>query len=253
MRRVDRAGDRHRRAAPSSSPGVTVVIALCSLFVAGIPLVSHARATRPAIAVGGRRCSPRSPCCRRCSVRSASTSTRCACHIGRTPPRRSAAARLARGWRARSCGRPWPYLIAEHDPAARAGLPARPPAAGPVRRQSVLPTSTTSRQAYDTISDGFGAGSNGPLLIAVQLRHAGEARPARRRPLDGSAPGRAPERGLEDARGCSRSPRRRVDPSGTGAVFSAIAATSAVGVADRGSGQQPARHGDPEGGDRART
>ncbi len=32
-----------------------------------------------------------------------------------------------------------------------------------------LPTSTTQRQAYDLIADGFGAGTNGPLLVVVQL------------------------------------------------------------------------------------
>ena len=33
----------------------------------------------------------------------------------------------------------------------------------------VLPESTTARQAYDGITKGFGAGTNGPLLIAVKL------------------------------------------------------------------------------------
>jgi len=32
-----------------------------------------------------------------------------------------------------------------------------------------LPKSTTARQSYDLISQGFGAGANGPLLIAVKL------------------------------------------------------------------------------------
>jgi RND superfamily putative drug exporter len=31
-----------------------------------------------------------------------------------------------------------------------------------------LPTDTTDRQAYDALTDGFGAGTNGPLLIAVK-------------------------------------------------------------------------------------
>jgi putative drug exporter of the RND superfamily len=33
----------------------------------------------------------------------------------------------------------------------------------------LLPTDTTERQAYDAISDGFGVGTNGPLLIAVNV------------------------------------------------------------------------------------
>src|SRR4051794_5307508 len=32
-----------------------------------------------------------------------------------------------------------------------------------------LPTDTTERQAYDTLTEGFGAGTNGPLLIAVKV------------------------------------------------------------------------------------
>jgi RND superfamily putative drug exporter len=33
----------------------------------------------------------------------------------------------------------------------------------------LLPTDTTERQAYDAISEGFGVGTNGPLLIAVDV------------------------------------------------------------------------------------
>ena len=33
----------------------------------------------------------------------------------------------------------------------------------------VTPTSTTERQAYDLLTDGFGVGYNGPLLIAIEL------------------------------------------------------------------------------------
>ena len=32
-----------------------------------------------------------------------------------------------------------------------------------------LPKSTTARQAYDLITEGFGAGTNGPLLVSVKL------------------------------------------------------------------------------------
>ena len=37
-----------------------------------------------------------------------------------------------------------------------------------------LPTSTTQRQAYDLIATGFGPGTNGPLLVVVQLPSAGD-------------------------------------------------------------------------------
>ena len=49
-----------------------------------------------------------------------------------------------------------------------------------------LPTSTTQRQAYDLVAEGFGPGTNGPLLVVVQLpppRWRRGARPTSRRAL----------------------------------------------------------------------
>ncbi|HEX3453455.1 MAG TPA: MMPL family transporter, partial [Gaiellaceae bacterium] len=37
-----------------------------------------------------------------------------------------------------------------------------------------LPTSTTQRQAYDLVADGFGPGTNGPLLVVVELPSAND-------------------------------------------------------------------------------
>ena len=37
-----------------------------------------------------------------------------------------------------------------------------------------LPTSTTQRQAYDLVAKGFGPGTNGPLLVVVQLPSPGD-------------------------------------------------------------------------------
>jgi RND superfamily putative drug exporter len=37
-----------------------------------------------------------------------------------------------------------------------------------------LPTSTTQRQAYDLVAEGFGPGTNGPLLVVVQLPSPGD-------------------------------------------------------------------------------
>ena len=45
-----------------------------------------------------------------------------------------------------------------------------------------LPEDTTARQSYDAISQGFGVGSNGPFLIAVEF--AKPARNDRRSSLD---------------------------------------------------------------------
>ena len=40
------------------------------------------------------------------------------------------------------------------------------------------PTTSTQRRAYDLISQGFGPGFNGPLVLAVALPHAGDVGPA---------------------------------------------------------------------------
>ena len=87
------------------------------------------------------------------------------------------------------------------------------------------PSNLTTRQAYDLLAEGFGPGSNGPLIVAVDL--SGGRRPGRRRPTGhrhrvdagcgrcrpapaqrqrrhrgdrGHSPIGAPERGDQDAR-----------------------------------------------------
>ena len=61
---------------------------------------------------------------------------------------------------------------------------------------------TTTRQAYDLVSKGFGAGANGPLLLAAELQRAERSRRARR------AGGRAPRRaGDRRGRRADRQPR----------------------------------------------
>ena len=80
----------------------------------------------------------------------------------------------------RVSGRPWPYLL-----AATAVLLAL---AAPALRMELAfpdagdePTTTSHRRAYDLLTEGFGPGVNGPLLIVADLRTAGldaEAIPA---------------------------------------------------------------------------
>ena len=202
--------------------GVTVVIALCSLVVAGIPLVSTLGYTA-AIAVG-------------VSVLAAITllpallgalgehidSLRV--QIGRTHPDDQQPHGWARMARAVG-GRPWPYMIASTILLLVLAFPLVHLQLGQ-SDQSVLPTSTTSRQAYDAITQGFGAGSNGPLLIAV--RFGTPAKPAQPGgdPTTRSAPDGAPERDRKDARravGRARDGRSNAAPR---AVFSAIATTA---------------------------
>ncbi len=201
--------------------GVTVVIALCSLAVAGIPLVSTLGFTA-AIAVG-------------VSVLAAVTllpallgalgerinSLRV--QIGRTHPDDSE----PHGWArmARAVGRsPWPYMAASTVLLLVLAFPLVHLRLGQ-SDQSVLPSSTTSRQAYDTLTEGFGAGTNGPLLIAVRL--GTPAQPAQAGGDPSSDPRLTALQGaVAKTAGVQSVAPITVAASGTGAVFSAVATTA---------------------------
>jgi RND superfamily putative drug exporter len=201
--------------------GVTVVIALCSLVVAGIPLVSTLGYTA-AIAVA-------------VSVLAAITllpallgalgehinSLRV--HIGRTHPDDH----QPHGWArmARAVGlNPWPYMIESTVLLLVLAFPLIHLRLGQ-QDNSVLPKSTTQRQSYDAMATGFGAGSNGPLLVAVKLPTP--AKPAQA----GGDPTTDPrltnlQNTIAKTADVQSVAPATVDPSGTGAVFSVVAKTS---------------------------
>jgi RND superfamily putative drug exporter len=197
--------------------GITVAIALCSLFVAGIPLVTTLGYTA-AIAVV-------------VSVLAATTLLPAllgalgerihslAVHLGGTHPDDAE----PHGWArmARAVGRrPWPALIVSVAILAILALPVFQLRLGQ-SDTSAMPKSTTIRQAYDTITTGFGPGTNGPLLIGVQLAT----------PATGSDPTQDPRlTSLVDAvaktPGVQSVAPLTLDKSGTAGVFTAIAKTA---------------------------
>jgi putative drug exporter of the RND superfamily len=145
--------------------GTTVVIALCSLFLAGIPLVSAmgvaaavvvviamlgAISLLPAILgiLGPRIESLRVP-------------------FLRTPPHDHRPHGWAR-WARWIAGRAWPAMLVSVALLLVLALPARDLELG-AQDDGELPKSTTARQAYDLLSTGFGAGYTGPLLVAVDF------------------------------------------------------------------------------------
>ena len=74
----------------------------------------------------------------------------------------------------RVAGRPWPYLLGSVAALLAIAAPVlwiqtAFPAAGDA------PTSTTHRQAYDLLSEGFGTGFNAPLMMVVDLTADGVA------------------------------------------------------------------------------
>ncbi len=154
--------------------GFTVVIALCSLAFAGIPLVSTLGFTA-AIAVVVAVCA---------------AATLLPAMLGALGPRiNSLRVKLGKthpddsephGWRRwaeRVANRPWRSAIVAMIVLVVLALPIFQLELGQ-NDISALPKDTTSRQAYEGLNKGFGPGLNGPLLIATETATAGEADPA---------------------------------------------------------------------------
>jgi RND superfamily putative drug exporter len=194
--------------------GGTVVIALVSLAVARIPIVTtlgYSAALMVAVAVlaattllpavlsllGRRIDSLRVP-------------------FLRTPPHDHRPHGWAR-W-ARAVGRvPLPVMIGALALLAVLAIPTLKLELGQ-QDDGQLPESTTSRQSYDLLAEGFGPGANGPLLISVSLgqdpaQSAQDPRLARLQSAVAKAPGVT---GVSPV---------TLDVSGTAAVFTAVPAT----------------------------
>ncbi len=151
--------------------GFTVVIALCSLAFAGIPLVSTLGFTA-AIAV---------------VVAVFAAATLLPAMLGALGPRiDSLSIRRGKGnpedsephgwrrWAERVASRPWRSTIVALVVLVVLALPIFQLELGQ-NDISALPKDTTSRQAYDSLNKGFGPGVNGPLLVASEFESPAEA------------------------------------------------------------------------------
>jgi putative drug exporter of the RND superfamily len=189
--------------------GSTVVVALCSLSIAGISLVSTLGFTA-AIAVVTSVCA---------------AITLLPALLGALGPRiDSLAVRSgkgggasdgqARGWRrwaARVADHPRRFALAAVAALLLLAIPMLDLELGQ-NDVGAMPTSTTSRQSYDAISEGFGPGLNGPLLIAARFESPAEAKavlPGLQKAVDRDA----------DVGAVTEA---QLDRQGTVAVFSAI-------------------------------
>ncbi|HEU0019188.1 MAG TPA: MMPL family transporter [Thermoleophilaceae bacterium] len=145
--------------------GGTVIVALVSLLAAGIPLVG-AMGCSAAVAV---------------VVSVLAATTLLPALLGALGPRiDSLKVKLGRthpddhephGWRRWAEGvanRPWRSLLASSFVLLFIAIPTLNLELG-ASDNGELPKDTTARQAYDLISEGFGPGWNGPLLIGVEL------------------------------------------------------------------------------------
>ncbi len=145
--------------------GFTVVIALCSLFVAGIPLVTALGLTAAvAVVVAVLAASTLLPAMLG-ALGPHINSLRV--QLGKTHPDDKQPHGWER-WARWVAGRPLPSAIVAGLILVILALPIRDLELGQ-QDNSVQPKSTTARQNYDGLSQGFGAGYNGPLLIAVKF------------------------------------------------------------------------------------
>jgi putative drug exporter of the RND superfamily len=152
--------------------GFTVVIALCSLAFAGIPLVSTLGFTAAVAVV----------------VAVSAATTLLPAMLGALGPHiNSLRVKLGKthpddkephGWRRwaeRVSARPWSATVAALLVLVVLALPIFQLQLGQ-NDISALPKETTSRQAYDSLNKGFGPGVNGPLLIASEFSSPAEAK-----------------------------------------------------------------------------
>jgi putative drug exporter of the RND superfamily len=151
--------------------GFTVVIALCSLAVAGIPLVSTLGFTAAiAVVVAVAAAATLLPAMLG-ALGPHINSLRF--HIGKTHPDD----KEPHGWRSwaeRIVKMPWRSALVALFILVVLALPIFKLQLGQ-NDISALPKETTSRQAYDGLNSGFGPGVNGPLLIASEFNTPQEA------------------------------------------------------------------------------
>ena len=100
---------------------------------------------------------------------------------------------------------------------------------------AALSTSTTARRAYDLISDNFGPGTNGPLLVAVSLGSPAQASSASGSSSSQGSSGSDPrasdprlqtlEKDVSQTPGVAAVSPVQIDQAGTTAYFNAVATT----------------------------
>ena len=215
--------------------GGTVIIALLSLLIADIPLVSSL-GVAAAIAVLVSVCVATTLLPALLGALGLKINS-LRVKLGRTHPDDH----HPHGWERWARGvakRPWATLIASLGVLIVLALPVRDLYLGQQDNSQEDP-STTARKAYDLTTEGFGAGENGPLLIAVKLdpkAKPASADPSSRGPTSSSnnsprSPASDPrltdlESTISKTDGVDEVSPASVSKDGTAAVFNVVPTTA---------------------------
>jgi RND superfamily putative drug exporter len=188
--------------------GFTVVIALCSLAFAGIPLVATLGFTAAiAVVVAVSAATTLLPAMLG-ALGPHINSLRV--QFGKTHPD-EAEPHGWRRWAERVSDHPWSATVAALLVLVVLALPIFQLELGQ-NDISALPEETTSRQAYDSLNKGFGPGVNGPLLIASEFTSPAEAKQVLPKL----------EKAIDGARDVKAVTEPTLDQKGTVAVFTVI-------------------------------
>jgi RND superfamily putative drug exporter len=153
--------------------GLTVVIAICGLAIAGIPavttmglmvaltvlvMIAISLTLLPALLgfAGHKIDALRLPRIRRRTRRAVGSET------------------MWHRWGRHVAARPWRYVLGGGAVLALLAVPLFSLRLG-MTDNGTSPESLTTRRAYDLLADGFGPGFNGPLVLAVELDGSGAA------------------------------------------------------------------------------
>jgi RND superfamily putative drug exporter len=191
--------------------GTTVVIALCSLFVAGIPLVSTLGfmaaiavvvAVAAAITLLPAMLGALGPHIDSLRVK-----------LGKTHPDDKRPHGWLR-WAEGVAARPWRSAIASLAVLVVLALPVTQLELGQ-NDVGALPKNTTARQAFEGLDQGFGPGNNGPLLVAAEFGAPAEAEEVTPRLV----------KSIEGAEDVTAVSEPTCDEPGTACVFTVISAS----------------------------
>jgi putative drug exporter of the RND superfamily len=197
--------------------GTTVVIAICGLAIAGIPavttmglmaaltvsvMVALALTLLPALLgfAGHRIDGLRVP------------------GLGRAAHRAPGAETAWHRWGRQVSAHPWRYLALAVVICGTLTAPVLGLRLG-MTDNGTLPDSITTRRAYDLLADGFGPGTNGPLLLSVELDAPVDA-PTAAAGLEPLRAALAADPGVQDVGDV------QLSPDGTAAVIRVIPTTS---------------------------